>query len=425
MDKELIAGLSNLSESLDRIAEVLSKKEEPKSATAMALKMGEFDKQITEISKNVISIKEDTKKLLDQQDTILKILKKTDKEVKTQQQKVKEMPKEQTTVKMSKERSEDRQQDKVKTLPADTTTQKVAKDKKEEKVEKKKSFFGDMDTSKIKDGISTILLIATGVVAIGLALKLIGKVDFLSVIALSIALPLIAIAFEKIARVNLDRKKVPDMILALVGFSTAIALSSFILSKVRPIGLFQAFSSIMIAGVFAMIAPNLGKLVNGLKNVNLLTMLKAVVFLPVILASVSYAIMLSSKFLANVKPIGLFQAFSSIMIAGVFATVAFGLGKLLSGFKGLNPMTAVIASALLPIVLVAVSYAIMMSSVFLANVKPIGLFQAFSSIMIAAVFAVVSYGIGKIISAFKGVNPLVAGVAAMVMPILFVALSSP
>ena len=53
MDKELIAGLSNLSESLDRIAEVLSRKEEPKSATAMALKMGEFDKQIVEISKNV------------------------------------------------------------------------------------------------------------------------------------------------------------------------------------------------------------------------------------------------------------------------------------------------------------------------------------------------------------------------------------
>jgi hypothetical protein len=423
MDKELIAGLSNLSESLDRIAEVLRKKEEPKSATAMALKMGEFDKQITEMSKSIVSIKEDTKKLLDQQDTILKILKKTDKDVKAQQQKVKEMPKEQTAVKLSRERSEDKQQDKVKTLPADTTTQKVAKDKKDERVDKKKSFFGDMDTSKIKDGISTILLIATGVVAIGLALKLIGKVDFLSVIALSVALPLIAIAFERIARVNLDRKKVPDMILALVGFSTAIALSSFILSKVRPIGLFQAFSSVMIAGVFAMIAPNLGKLLNGLKDVNFLTALKAVIFLPVILASVSMAIMLSSKFLANVKPIGLFQAFSAIMIAGVFATVAFGLGKLLSGFKGLNPMTAVIASALLPIVLVAVSFAIMMSSVFLSNVKPIGLFQAISSILIAAVFAVVSYGIGKMISAFKGVNPLVAGIAALVMPILFVALS--
>jgi hypothetical protein len=422
MDKELIAGLSNLSESLDRIAEVLSKKEEPKSATAMALKMGEFDKQIVEISKNVISIKEDTKKLLDQQDTILKILKKSDREVKDK--KVKQLPQEQTTVKVSKDRSDSKDRDdKVKQVPTQPTTQKVAQDKKDEKVEKKKSFFGDFDTTKIKDGLSTILLIATGIVAIGLALKLVGKVDFLSVIALSIALPLIAIAFEKIAKVNLDRKKVPDMILALVGFSTAIALSSFILSKVRPIGLFQAFSSIMIAGVFAMIAPNLGKLVNGLKDVNFLTMLKSVVFLPVILASVSYAIMLSSKFLANVKPIGLFQAFSSIMIAGVFATVAFGLGKLLGGFKGLNPLTAVVAAALLPIVLVAVSYAIMKSSFFLANVKPIGLFQAFSSIMIAAVFAVVSFGIGKMISAFRGINPVVAGVAALLMPILLIALS--
>ena len=141
MDKELIAGLSNLSESLDRIAEVLSKKEEPKSATAMALKMGEFDKQIVEISKNVISIKEDTKKLLDQQDTILKILKKSDREVKDK--KVKQLPQEQTTVKVSKDRSDSKDRDdKVKQVPTQPTTQKVAQDKKDEKVEKKKSFFG-------------------------------------------------------------------------------------------------------------------------------------------------------------------------------------------------------------------------------------------------------------------------------------------
>jgi DNA-directed RNA polymerase specialized sigma subunit len=100
---------------------------------------------------------------------------------------IKQLPQEQTTVKVSKDRSDSKDRDdKVKQVPTQPTTQKVAQDKKDEKVEKKKSFFGDFDTTKIKDGLSTILLIATGIVAIGLALKLVGKVDILSVIALSI-----------------------------------------------------------------------------------------------------------------------------------------------------------------------------------------------------------------------------------------------
>ena len=57
MDRELIEGLSNLSASLDKISEALSKRDEPKSATAAALKMGEFEKQIKEISMSIVEVK--------------------------------------------------------------------------------------------------------------------------------------------------------------------------------------------------------------------------------------------------------------------------------------------------------------------------------------------------------------------------------
>ena len=43
--------------------------------------MGEFDKQVREISNSITEVKKDTQKLLDQQDTILKILKKKDREL--------------------------------------------------------------------------------------------------------------------------------------------------------------------------------------------------------------------------------------------------------------------------------------------------------------------------------------------------------
>jgi len=519
MDKDLIVGLSNLSKSLDKIADALSKKKDPKTATAAALQMGRFDKQLRQISSSITNVKRDTQKILDQQDTILKILKRKEKDVKSKDiqetivkvskdknneknidskdkvkekdsnisnkpKEVKEIPKETTIVKVSKDKKveKDSISDKpkeVKEIPKETTIVKVSKDKKVEKdsnisdkpkevneipkettivkvskdkkidsnkvnevpkettvvkvskdvsnseknTKKNPGIFGDIDTKKIKDGISTVLIIASALAAIGLSLKIIGKVDFTSVLALTLALPLMAFAFERISRINLDRKKVPDMILALVGFSTAITLSSYVLSLIKPVGLFQSITAIMISGAFAIIAPNFGKLLNGFKDVNFLTLAKSVIFLPIIMVSLSMAIMYSSKFLSNVKPIGLFQAVSAIMISGVFAVISYGIGKLLSGFKGLNPITAIVASTLLPIVLVSISFAIMASSALLSRVKPIGLFQAITSIMIAGVFSVISYGIGKILGGFKGISPLTAIAASALIPIVFIALS--
>ncbi len=444
MDKELIEGLSNLSNSLDKISEALSKKGEAKSASATALQMGEFDKQIREISSSIVEVKKDTQKLLDQQDTILKILKKREKDskVEVKKEKVKNISQEPTTVKVSKDKKlereeKDRDDGKVKKVSSGkSTTEEVSK----KKDEKKSGFFGDMDTKKIKDGISAVLIIATGIIAIGLALKIVGKIDFLSVIGLALALPLIAIAFTKIAAAfsgqevddgkgkkiktnKINLRDLPAVILGMVGFSTAIAASSWILSKVKPVGLFQAMTSILIAGTFALLAPNLGKIIRAFNNVGLFNALKAAAFLPIVMLGVSTAIMLSSYVLSKVKPIGLFQAITSILIAGTFSVMSYGLGKLISAFKGINPVTALLASALMPIVLVAVSMSIAISSYFLSKVRPIGFFQALTAIMIAATFSVIAFGIGKIISAFKGVNPVAALAASVIMPILFVALS--
>ena len=448
MDKELIEGLSNLSKSLDKISEVLAKKEEPKSSSVAAMQMGEFDKQIKEISLSITEIKKDTQKVLDQQDTILKILKKRESQLKKEEKKdrkVKDVPSEPTTVKVGKDKTRerderDKEDKRIKKTSDKPTTEEIAKEKKQEKDEKKQGLLGGFDTKKIKDGIGIILAIAVGVIAIGLALKIVGKLDFLSVMALALSLPLIAIAFAKIASVftgqevednkgkkykfaKFNVRDLPALMLTMVGMSTAIMVSSFFLSKVKPIGVFQAITSILIAGTFAVLAPSLGRLILAFNKVNIWGALKAVVLLPIVLLGVSTAIMLSSYVLSKVKPIGIFQAITAILIAGTFAAVSYGLGKLLSAFKGINPMTALLASALMPIVLVAVSLAIAVSSYFLSKVRPIGFFQALTAIMIAATFSVIAFGVGKIISAFKGVDPFTAFAAALIMPVVFVALS--
>ncbi len=368
----------------------------------------------------------------------------TTKEDKT----VKAFSKEPTTVKVSRDRKEDSKDSKdskIKKVSEEPTTTKVAKEKRDERRESKEEkskggMFGSMDTKKIKDGVSAILLIAVGIVAIGLALKLVGKVDFVSVMAIALALPLIAIAFAKIASVfsgkevtdergrksrsaAIDIKQLPAIILGLVGFSAAITASSYILSKVKPIGLAQAVTAILIGGVFSALSFGLHRLVGAFGKMSLLGGVKAVLFMPVVLVAVSTAIALSSYVLSAVKPIGIFQAVTAILIAGVFSVLGYGIGKLIRAFRGIDPVTAFMAAKMMPIVLLAVTATIAAASYLLSAVKPIGFFQALTAILIAGVFTVLSFGIGKIIGSFRRIDPATALAATAMMPLIFIALS--
>ena len=75
----------------------------------------------------------------------------------------------------------------------------------------------------IKSGVGTIMMIAGGVLAIGAAFSIIGKVDFGTVLSLSIALPLIAIAFEKIAQLkDLTPSSMVNILIITLGMAASI-----------------------------------------------------------------------------------------------------------------------------------------------------------------------------------------------------------
>lgn len=394
MDRQLLAALDNLSEALYQISEALDKKD-AKTATGDALQSGEFGKQIQEIHSGIISLKEDTAKILDNQETILKILNSKKKE---ETKKVTKLPKGETSVEVGKEKEKD------------------------EKEEEKKKGLG-FDTSKIKEGVGTLILMAAGIVAIGLALKIVGNVNFVSVLSLALALPLIAIAFERIAKIDVDSKKIPSIILMMVGFSTAIALSSYILGMVKPIGIIQATTAILIAGAFSVMSFGLGKLVAGFNKINPVEALTAAKFIPQLLIAVSLAIVGASLAFRLIQPIGLLQALTAILIAGVFTVLSFGIGKIISAFKGIDPETAFSATTIMPIVFVALSLSIATSSWLLSMVMPIGIFQALTAILIAATFVVLSFSLSKIIPAFKGFDKGDVTRYAFTIPLIFTAMS--
>lgn len=354
MDQKLLDALNNISIALEQLSESLDKSKSPvKSDVGNSLQSGDFSKQLVEINEGIKSIKEDTKKILDNQETIIKL------------------QKQQTSG--------------------------------ESKIFEEAG--GGKTKQMIKDGVAVIGLIAGAILAIGLAFKLIGSVDFVSVLAIAFALPLMAEAFARISKVEgFDAGKIVGATVALVAMSFAIMVSSRILAGVVPVGLFQLITVVFIAAAFGAAAVGLGFLLNALGKIDPAVAIQGSFLLPIVLIATSIAIAASSVILQAVVPIGLFQALTAILISAAFGVMAYGIGKLIESFKGIDPATAAIAAASIPIVLIALSLAIVGASIYFQAIVPIGLFQTLTAILISATFVVLSYAVKPLLSGLKDVN---------------------
>ena len=179
MDKQLLAALDNLSIALEMLTDSLNKNKEAKSPTATAMQSGNFGEDLKKITKGIQELKDDNKKILDDTQTIIKL----------------------------------------------------QKEKKDSSMNVFEGAGKENNKKMLKDGISVIVLIAGAVLAIGLAFKLIGTVDWKSVLAISVALPMIAFAFEKMAQIkDLTPGKVLMIGLSVVGLSIAIMWASRVLT---------------------------------------------------------------------------------------------------------------------------------------------------------------------------------------------------
>ena len=381
MDKELLDALNNLASALEYLSDSLdknksSKKTDDGAAVSKAFAKGDG---LNKMLSNIKEIKADTTKLLKQQNILLEL---------------------------NKSKKTDKSKD------VDTVS-KLGKDKKAGK--------------NFKDGVGVILAIAGAVLAIGLAFKIIGSVDFLSVISLAISLPLLAYAFSKVLttvkKVGYDPKKDSTyIILAMTSMSLSIAMSSWILRLVTPIGFGQAVTAILIAGMFTVLSFGLGKILKALKDIKIESINRTIVYLPMVMLSMSTAIAVSSWVLGTVKTIGFGQAITAILIAGMFTVLSFGLAKILVGLDKLKAKD-IYKIPFLAIIFPAMALAISLSSYFLQGVVPLGLGKAITAILIAGMFTVLSFGLAKILVALnKAETKNIVG-KVILLPIIFPAMA--
>lgn len=349
MDKKLLEALNNLSVALEDIAEILSKKQST-SGTGAALESGDLSKNLKEINAGIKSIKADTQEILKSQKTILE---------------------------MSKKSATDKKK---------TPMEEIGGDKKQE--------------SNLKKGVGTILLIAVAVLAIGLAFKLVGKIDFLSVISLGLAIMFISVAFEKVAKLKLSLKEAAMASAAMVLMSLAVTVSSWVLSMIKPIGFTQAITGILIAGMFYVIANHMENIFIGVAAFDKLKV--SPVKLVTSLVAISTAIAISSWVLSMIRPMSIGQSITAILIAGMFAVIGFSFHKIATGVAAFKLANVKVTDLLL--VLVGISAAITASSWVLGMIRPLGIWQAITGILISAMFMIIAFNMEKIavgVVAFK------------------------
>jgi hypothetical protein len=370
MDQKLLNALNNLSEGLEAIADALKdKKGGNKSATTDALQGGNFTTHIKEINVGVKQLIKDSKQILKNQETIISL---------------------------SKKSSGDKKSD----------FEKAGGDQKQE--------------SNIKKGVGTILLIAVAVLAIGMAFKLVGGINFLSVVGLSIAILLLAKAFEKVSAMRMSLKEAAIVSASLVLMAIALTVSSWILKKLTPIGFTQAITMIMIGVGFSLLSPAIGKIITAFKNMSWNQVAKAAVGLVIVLPAIALGITMSSWILKKITPIGFTQALTMILIGVGFSVLSPAIGKIIKAFKNMSWGQVAKAAVGLVLVLPAIAVGITLSSWILKKITPISFTQALTAILIAAMFTVLSFGIKKLLKAFGG-----SGMGAMAKAVLFLPLVLP
>lgn len=243
---------------------------------------------------------------------------------------------------------------------------------------------------KVVDGIKVILLISIGVLALGMAFKIIGTVDPVSVIALSLAMYTMAMVFEKIANIKeLTSKKAATVSGILVIMSAAILFSSFFLRWVAPISLITGFSIVFISVTLGLATYLLMKSFEKI-DLSKPKVLKNILLSPLILPIISTAIVMSSFILQLTQPLSLQQALSALLIGGILGIATF---LLLKGFEKIDlSNNKVMKNALLsPLILPMISSAIVLSSFILKLTQPITATQALTALAIGTTMGLAAF----------------------------------
>ena len=348
-ERKFIENLQNFSEALEGVVEALKEQSKSRETDALNVLLKNIDaEKIKELIVDVKEIKEDTKS----------INKKIDKLLQAQQ-----------------------------------SSAASAKDQ---------GLFAKVGSpenkNQIMDGVKIIGAISIGVLAIGMAFKLIGTVDYKSVLALSAGIAVMSLTFAEVLKLEgLSFGKVLLAGFMMVAMSASVLGAALILKNIPVISMAQGITSILVSGAMGMM---IYAVLKGLSGVKMTTSgIIAIALLPFIIPFLARSVVTASQILSGVKTLGLGQMITSVFVSGVLGIMIYSVLKGLSGAK----LTAagIIAIALLPLIIPYLAKSVVSASQILSGVRTITLGQMITSIFVAAAMGVMIYAT---LQGLKGVD---------------------
>lgn len=269
------------------------------------------------------------------------------------------------------------QEVKDKTIEINKNTEKILKAINDQKKQKESGMFGEIsdnkNKNKIVDGVKTVILIAAGVLAIGMAFKIIGKVDFLSVVALGLGIMFVANAFSKVAVLKDDKgkplgwKQIVMGALTLIIISGAILASGLILKQIPVLDIAELLTVVLI-GVSLGLATFF--ILKGINNLSFKDIAKASL-VPVILPAVALGIVGAGFALTLMPEVTFKQALSAFMVSIAMLPIMLGIGYMVKGLSNASIDDIMLVGLAIPIM----AGGIYLASIILQNVKPIPFFD--------------------------------------------------
>jgi hypothetical protein len=294
-------------------------------------------------------------------------------------------------------------------------TDKILSEVKAARKAKESGMFDKVQDSKNKkkivDGISVIMLIAGGVLAIGLAFKIVGKVDFLSVIALSSSILLMAKAFISVASMkDLTVKKVLITGLALVVMATALLAASIILTNTPPLNLMQMVTLIAV-GIAIGIATF--AVIKGMSKFQ--TKDKWLIpIIPLFLPAIAGGVYLSAIIFKNLPVISLMQLLTAVLIGVALIPISFAFSLLVKGLKDIKWETLVFAAAAIPLI----AGVVLAASFILQYIQNVSIQNLITAALVGVALIPISFAFALLVKGLNNVKWETLIYAAAAIPVI-------
>ena len=255
---------------------------------------------------------------------------------------------------------------------------------------------------KIIDAVKVIVLIAAGILAMGLALKLISPVNFLSVIAIGLSMVFIAGAFVMVAALTegMGWKEAAGVSSIMVIMAAGIAVSSWALAAAATISAGKMASIIFTAtamGIALVLMTTAVKKAD-LKPTDYLKIWP----LPFILPLIAVGITVSSIILSGVKAMTFGQVLTTIFVAAAIGTSLYLITQAISKSK-FDPKDIGKFFAL-ALIIPALAMGLVVASWILSAVKTLSFMQMISAVFVAVTIGILVYLMKPLIEKMKDLS---------------------